>query len=630
MKKKFLIVLTIFISLFMLTSCSSDSNPYDSNNVSYEHEYAITSLSVDVKVNKDRSARVTEKYEVYYKVRSLGISRYLPYKNGELYRDIEVNGDQWFLTDEGSYFAVNTGARDYSGNSYSAGSHKKYEISYTIIPPTKTRNATNYYMNVVGHGWSTSQSNVSITMEFPYKIKSAIAYYGGYGSTNSVSPSNGTGSSEVTLLVSENSLTITAKKLGAYEGITVKADLGKRFGVYIDYVSLVIIILMVIGLVSVILIRMHKFTENPITPVVNFYPPKKDGRPLTPAEAGYLVDGTSDDEDITSMVFYFASKGYLKIKNEGGETKLLRLVNALPSTEPEHSETIFNGLFLSGSEVTVEDLSEKFYVTLYKAKVSVSKDYKGKLFKNRTKGWVIAVVAAIASVLSAFVMLWSLAFRLEGILICGAVAPLVSFVLVRVAVMKKHKLTAKAYKKSLGLALVVGIAISMIAALFVLNGITYYYIRVLIYAIPMLIGFFAGFCLLRTDFYTEELNQLLGFKDFLQCAEKERLETLIEENPEYYYDILPYANVLGVSDKWMEKFEGLTVQPPSYYEYSDPLFDILLFNTFYRTSFASIRTAARVRPSNGMSSGGFGGGGFGGGGGGFSGGGFGGGGGGRR
>ena len=135
----------------------------------------------------------------------------------------------------------------------------------------------------------------------------------------------------------------------------------------------------------------------------------------------------------------------------------------------------------------------------------------------------------------------------------------------------------------------------------------------------------------RTKFYTEMLNQLLGFKDFLECAEKDQLETLIEDNPDYYYTTLSYANVLGVSDKWMEKFEDLTLPDPAFYQSAEPFHNTIMFNAAYRAVFATIRENSIAMPANANSCGRGGhGGGFSGGGGGFSGGGFGGGGGGRR
>ena len=618
MKKKILFLILICFCALMFSACSTQTNPYDNSNISYEHEYAIKSLDVNIKVNKDRTARVTENYTVLFKVRSLGISRYLPYANGELYRDIDVKGDVYFITDEGKYFSINTGAKNYSGKVYSAGSTVNYQISYTIVPPKKTAKNTNYYMNVVGHGWSTSQSNITVNMEFPYTIKSAKVYYGGYGETNTISPT-----------INGKSLSLSIAKLAPYQGITVNAQFGKMFGFYLDGRAIIIILTLGIVLAGVVLLKKIKYKNDILTPVVNFYPPKKDGRNLTPAEAGFLIDSMSDSGDVTSLIFYFASKGYLKIKDANGNMKLLKLVKELPSSEPEHASIAFNGLFKSGAEVSVSQLSEKYYTTLERVKISVKKDYAGKLYKNTQKSAGIAIFAAILVALGSLLMMFALDFMyILPVAFVGAISPIITYAITLFTARHKHKFSKKSYVFGLILALIIGSVISLIISAISLKGIVHFIPKFIIFELATMIGFFAGFCTVRTKFYNEELNQLLGFREFLLAAEKDRLETLLQENPEYYYDILPYANVLGVSDIWMKKFEGLTIEPPRYYESSSMYFDLVMFNMFYRTSFASLRAAAVSMPKNKMSGGGFGGGGFSGGG--FSGGGFGGGGGGRR
>ena len=45
----------------------------------------------------------------------------------------------------------------------------------------------------------------------------------------------------------------------------------------------------------------------------------------------------------------------------------------------------------------------------------------------------------------------------------------------------------------------------------------------------------------NSDYRSEMLSSLLGFQEFLKTTEKDRLEMLLEEDPEYYYHILPYA-----------------------------------------------------------------------------------------
>ncbi len=131
----------------------------------------------------------------------------------------------------------------------------------------------------------------------------------------------------------------------------------------------------------------------------------------------------------------------------------------------------------------------------------------------------------------------------------------------------------------------------------------------------------------RTAKGQELYSRLMGFRSFMLRAEKGRLEALVQDNPSYFYDILPYAYVLGVSDKWAKNFDGLAIQPPTWY-YTDTMsaFTVMHFaNQMNRTA----SDMNRVMISQPTSSSGGGSGGFGGGGGGFSGGGFGGGGGGR-
>lgn len=69
----------------------------------------------------------------------------------------------------------------------------------------------------------------------------------------------------------------------------------------------------------------------------------------------------------------------------------------------------------------------------------------------------------------------------------------------------------------------------------------------------------------RTSFGLEILGKIRGFKRFLKVVEKQKLEVLVMENPTYFYDILPYAYVLGLSDKWIKKFETITLEEPNWY-----------------------------------------------------------------
>ena len=117
------------------------------------------------------------------------------------------------------------------------------------------------------------------------------------------------------------------------------------------------------------------------------------------------------------------------------------------------------------------------------------------------------------------------------------------------------------------------------------------------------------------------LGKIRGFKNFLETAEKERLESMVMQDPTYFYNILPYTYVLGVSDKWIKKFESISLQAPYWYNGIND-FDIASFGSFMNSTMTSAQKVMTSRPSSSSSSsgsssgGGFSGGGSGGGGGG--------------
>ena len=115
------------------------------------------------------------------------------------------------------------------------------------------------------------------------------------------------------------------------------------------------------------------------------------------------------------------------------------------------------------------------------------------------------------------------------------------------------------------------------------------------------------------------LKKILGFREFLQLTEKDKLNALNapEMQPELFEKFLPYAMVLGVEEKWAKKFEGIYHTIPNWYEDASATgFNSLLLAQSLR-EFNSSCGQALTAPLPKMSSGlrGFSGGGSGGGGG---------------
>lgn len=105
----------------------------------------------------------------------------------------------------------------------------------------------------------------------------------------------------------------------------------------------------------------------------------------------------------------------------------------------------------------------------------------------------------------------------------------------------------------------------------------------------------------RTPFGNEMLGKVRGFKNFLETAEKSQLELLVDENPEYFYNILPYTYALGVSEVWMSQFETIAMKSPEWYSgYST--FSMHEFSLFMNNTMTLAQSAMSSSPSSDSSS----------------------------
>jgi len=120
----------------------------------------------------------------------------------------------------------------------------------------------------------------------------------------------------------------------------------------------------------------------------------------------------------------------------------------------------------------------------------------------------------------------------------------------------------------------------------------------------------------RTKRGAELYGKILGFKDFIRLAELDRLKKLVFENPAYFYDVLPYAYVFGLSNMWAKTFDGIDLEPPMWYvnnRYDNRYaFSSMVFMNSFGNVTSSISQGLSIPRNNGSHSGGsgFGGGGF--------------------
>lgn len=301
------------------------------------------------------------------------------------------------------------------------------------------------------------------------------------------------------------------------------------------------------------------------TIIAQYEPPEK----LLPAEMGGLVYNSVRPKDFTATLVDLAYRGYLKIvereeKVFWSKTKKYSLVKKkefvgdrnLSAQEEEFLKTIFS----ASENVLVGDLKNKS--SFRKMIAKLPKEILEKLVKEKE-------------------YFRSMPIAQETNVILAVVAATLGFIFVPMITM------------------IVSVApVSLIIALLI--SLVLFIIYLVIKPPPL------------TEKGIEAKWHALGFREYLQVAERFRLGALMPETFEKY---LSYAMVFGVETKWAERFADIYKTQPDWYEGGTPgVFNSVIFANALSGMTSSVNSAITYSSPSGSS--GFGGGGGAGGGGG--------------
>lgn len=596
-------------------------------------DYVIDAYDIDVIVNKNNTFDITEHITAYFNKAKHGIFRKIPLKN-EVNRidgtssnnravisNLSVDNEYTTSRSSGIY-TIKIG----DANTTLTGKHE-YTIKYTYnIGKDPLKDIDELYFNIIGDEWDTVIGNITFKVTMPdefdeTKLGFSTGYYGSTDNDliNYTVEGNVIKGSYKGILKANNALTIRTE---LPEGYFVGA------GIKFNPLNLLIIIIPVVCAIVSVIIWKRYGKDDLVVDVVEFYPPEG----FNSLEVGFFYKGEAEDKDVTSLLIYLANKGYIKIreteeKSLFSKTKGFRITKLKEYDGTNINERLFlEGLFKDNkTEVGASDLQNSFYRTKNKILNNINdKKNKDIIFESKASSknplLILFMIVSYSLITIPPIVLFS---DIE-LIIFALIFPPIGFAVIFAGIGELIKHKAKGLLPFI-FTLIWGIPFGFLpwseAVLPALLIDKYYLIAYIIGVISLVvIKICKKYLPKRTSYGTEMLGKLNGFKSFLTSAEKDRLESLVLENPTYFYDILPYAYVLGVSDKWIKNFESIMVEAPSWYD-SPNAFDIVVFNSFVESTMSSASSAMSSSPSSssgggGSSGGGFSGGGSGGGGGG--------------
>ena len=254
---------------------------------------------------------------------------------------------------------------------------------------------------------------------------------------------------------------------------------------------------------------------------------------------------TAAGVDLTMMVFTWAQLGYLRIRVDRKGRVILEKRMDMGNERPEFEIRTFRTLFGKGDLVdatgskyaklcryvaeTISGVKEMYTkragnVKIFRVLGCGISVFCGICFAmNMVKGQILQVLLSILFVIFGVTTAWGIQGGMYKIHVRGKIPLYVGSV-----------------------CSVLWIVLGIIAGQWLMG--------LIVVAAQYLIGLLAAYGGRRSEMGMYNAGQVLGLRHFLKHLDEKKLERLLENNPDYFFDMLPYAIALGVDTKFAKAF----------------------------------------------------------------------------
>ncbi|MGI6094965.1 MAG: DUF2207 domain-containing protein [Lachnospiraceae bacterium] len=530
--------------------------------------YEIENYHTDITVMENNSIFVHERLDVNFTEARHGIIRFIPEKfvyRGEddkvyAYKtkvtDISVADDRYTVDTEDGCRKIQIGDEDTT-----ITGPKTYTISYTIdMGSDRIEDYDMLYYDMLGADMDCKVKKVdfSISFEKEADMEKIQFYCGQAGSTSA---------DGVTYEIKDGKVIGgTTRELKPGEALTVflklPADYFSGVRTYKPFLMMGSIIVLLAATAAAWGLFMKTRGQRHVVPTVEFYPPEG----MTSAEVGYIIDGRANEEDILSLFIWLADQGYVRITGEGQDMTFTK-VKDLEKIVPHYLKVFYRGMFKRRVSVTMRELTQDFYDSYESARTCLHDYFSGKRRLSDSRVTLASFGLICLSAAAEFLALLGCGGTVDDRL---ALYALLAFVvltgggLLLNAMWHQHVFGKRSHMVAVYVVLTV--LYSIFAILFMVRN-TFFgsLFPLMIFLTGYAAVLIAAATYKFTDYKIDMSGKLLGLRNFIETAELDRLQMLVEENPEYFYQVLPYAYVFGLTDKWIRQFESIAVEPPLWY-----------------------------------------------------------------
>jgi len=594
MNKKILVFFIVFFILLANNIVIGENNIvssiFETYNLLIEEEKklaVIESYNIEMFVNEDSTINIVETIRTDSKALKFNIERQLPLKNpikrldgteikkNAKIKDIIVSNNCVILNrNDKKIIQLIDNDRKNSGK-------KIFQIRYTY--DIGVFNIDELYFDLIASGWNVKIDEIAFKIKMPKD----------FDETKLVFFSENKKDLNVSYVVKDNIINGSFNNaLESGKNLAVGLTLPKSYFKFINIPKNVLLSI-ITSLVFLIIVNIfYKKSKNVIIEK-SFYPPNGS------AGIDFILDHNTilKNKDIVPLLIYFANNGYIRIQEESEkEIKIIKIKEYDGNNENE--QLIFVNLFSSRKELTINECCKTYYLILEQLNKNIyiskktKKEYKNISYKKSCMEIMIKIL---------FVMLVGpgiyqvLKNDEESIISRIAASIILLFTMIVLYFGSIMNYWAKPTKSNKLFVFLVIITFSFAFKLetLVLNSkdSLIYFLDLITQVISFVYILIFYQKILKKDFYSnEKRGKRLLFKEGIETITDDKINELLREDSEYFYNILPFTCLWGISDKWFNKFKTKNIKLPTWYTGGDKYFSIELFENLINNMYSSVVT----------------------------------------
>lgn len=536
----------------------------DSFGATKDNSYEINNYDFKAVVKKNHTYEVTKQITVNLPNNLSEISFDVPAGN-YIINDVDVKGTDFSLAKNGSKYNIVIKDK----KQLRKGSHT-FKITYIVKEfAEKNKNYDLFYLTALSPDWEVPIQNYKFTLVLPKDFPwDDLQYYAGQFGSQDVS-------NKMSYSIDGNTITMSGSLIPSDFGITFKAELPDGYwkdplnnewtiglgGVLFIAATTLSLILWLAGG------RDPKFKKKVISNPI-------DG--ISTADVAYVFNGKLSIRDIVPLIVRLGISGCLKIVEYAPKKYKLVKLNAPSIDEDRYIRAIYGELFedvYEGRAVEMEDIGVKINRILIDVESSVASGYSSREMRASTtisKLFRYVSIVAISLAIATIPVLVSMYMYEEEIKYGLPAGLFVLSVLILNIITRRFDLRYDMDWNHFK------VSISMYSALYVAELV---YVGYLVYKcnkslmIPLLIVVAGAFgammtCLMaaRARENARLSNRMMGMRNFIEEAQPRDIAIMQQSNPEYFYEMLPYAMQFSQYEIWAQKFRWFKVTAPNWFE----------------------------------------------------------------